>query len=185
MVVLQRNEGRRGSYLNRDCGFPLHPWHGTGRSDPPLPNEGRPRRQWSEDKESARGALGPPGRDWQDRRPDCPQGRVPDQYQCSGQCWGEPSPCSGLAASPPPNPREGGLRPPPRPEGDRRESVKHLGRVNHSVRLGSRRLWQPPLRGLRWKGLCPRSPPVTEEPGCEVPRSLLSLLRRGLPSGDY
>ena len=63
--------------------------------------------------------------------------------------------------------------------------MKHLGRVNHSVRLGSRRLWQPPLRGLRWKGLCLRSPPVTEEPGCEVPRSLLSLLRRGLLSGDY
>lgn len=41
-----------------------------------------------------------------------------------------------------------------------------------------------PLGVLHWKGPRLWSSPVTEQPEYEVPRSLLSLVRRGLPAAD-
>lgn len=53
-----------------------------------------------------------------------------------------------------------------------------------SVQLGSRHFWEPPLRVLPWEGPRLLFSPVTEEPECEVPRSVLSLLGRGSPTGS-
>lgn len=78
------------------------------------------------------------------------------------------SPCSGVAAV-----SSGG-----------RGRGKRLGRVNNSASWGSRHFWEPPLRVLPWEGPRLLFSPVTEEPECEVPRSFLSLLGRGSPTGS-
>lgn len=49
---------------------------------------------------------------------------------------------------------------------------------------GSRQFWEPSLRVLPWEGPRLLFSPVTEEPECAVPRSFLSLLGRGSPTGS-
>lgn len=81
-------------------------------------------------------------------------------------------------------PAEGRLRPPARPDSGGRGRGKRLGRVNNNASWGSRHFWEPPLRVLPWEGPRLLFSPVTEEPECEVPRSFLSLLGRGSPTGS-
>lgn len=84
----------------------------------------------------------------------------------------------------PSHPPEGRLRPLARPDSGGRGRGKRLGRVNNSVQLGSRHFWEPPFRVLPREGPRLLFSPVTEEPECEVPRSFLSLLGRGSPTGS-